>query len=510
MREFNTSEPNDPKYHYTIFRKNLVETGKQLVYRKKYFTVWAPRQTGKSTWFRQLKEELEKEEYLVAHINFESYRNAPLSSFLDRFLGALNDFWRINPTKKDIAGIFYTIENITQKKLVLIVDEVEGINKTYFGDFLHAIRNAYHTRSNHGLCSVILVGVSNITGIVQDNASPFNVTDNLAIPYFTHSEVLELIGQHEEETGQWFASQIKQKISEITANQPGLVNGFANQLVARHPNKKMLDYQDYLEVEQWYLTRVIDKNVSNIIKYAKQERPFVEQLLFVDKKIPFSIDRPAIEKLHTNGLITWDEDNNVKFWVPLYKKRLYHAFYPYTNGESKYIMRSMPVYDILDEEGNFNIPFLIEAYKTYIKRRGFRAFREKDEEGHYKSIPEAVMVYSFETYLQAFLTMVDGKSYREAQASLGDTDLVINIAKREYLFETKVYRYPKQFHDGKGQVAYYAKSLSLEEAVYLVFVPNNIYYPERVKEADEVINEVRVRTFLVMYDEEKDFGEEDA
>lgn len=59
MCEFNTSGPNDPQYHYTIFRKDLVEAGKKLVYRKKYFTVWAPRQTGKSTWFRQLKDELE-------------------------------------------------------------------------------------------------------------------------------------------------------------------------------------------------------------------------------------------------------------------------------------------------------------------------------------------------------------------------------------------------------------------------------------------------------------------
>lgn len=506
MREFNTSGPNNPKYHYTIFRKNLVEAGKRLVYRKKYFTVWAPRQTGKSTWFRQLKGELEKEGYLVAHINFESYKNASLTSFLERLLGELERFWGFKSEKKDIAGIFYQIERITGKKLVLIIDEVEGINFDYFGDFLHAIRNAYHSRDYHSLHSVILVGVSNITGIVQDNASPFNIADNLDIPFFNNKEVLGLLRQHEEETGQLFSPRVAQKICEITANQPGLVNGFANQLVSRYPDKKVLDYNDYLEVEQFYLTRVIDKNISNVIKYAKQHREFVEKLLFVDKRVPFKIDRLEIEKLHTNGLIIWDDDNNIKFWVPLYKKRLFDAFYPYTNGENKFIMRSLPVYEIFDGQGNFRIKKLISAYKTYVKRRGFRAFREKDDEDNYKSIPEAVMAYSFETYIQAFLTMVDGKSYREAQASLGDTDLVVNISNKEYLFETKVYRYPKQFEDGKGQLAYYAKSLSLDEAVYLVFIPNNIQYPGRVQEADEIINGVRVQTFLVKYDEEKDFG----
>ena len=471
MREFNTSGPNYPEYHYTIFRKDLVEAGKQLVYRKKYFTVWAPRQTGKSTWFRQLRTVLEKEDYQVAHINFENYKNAPLWSFLNRLVYYLNDFWGINFEKNTIDDIFFLIEKISDKKLVLIIDEVEGINKEYFGDFLHAIRNAYHSRDKHSLHSVILVGVSNITGIVQDNASPFNIADNLAIPYFTNEETLSLLKQHEEETGQVFSPRVIQKISEITANQPGLVNGFANQLVTRHPNKKVIEYKDYLKVEQWYLTRVIDKNVANVVKYAKQYRTFVEQLLFVDKKIPFKIDRPAIETLHINGLINWDEDNNIKFWVPLYRKKLFDAFYPYSNGENTYIMRNLPVYDILDERGNFHIPRLIDAYKAYVKRRGFRAFREKDEEGNYKSIPEAVMAYSFETYIQAFLTMVEGKSYREAQASLGDTDLIINIDNKEYLFETKVYRYPKQFKDGKRTIGLLRQIFEFKSSCLSRFYP---------------------------------------
>lgn len=61
MRRFNTSGPNYPEEHYTIFRKDAIEQGRTLVYRKSYFTVWAPRQTGKSTWLRQLAVELEKE-----------------------------------------------------------------------------------------------------------------------------------------------------------------------------------------------------------------------------------------------------------------------------------------------------------------------------------------------------------------------------------------------------------------------------------------------------------------
>ena len=160
---------------------------------------------------------------------------------------------------------------------------MEGINPEYFGDFLYAIRKAYHNRDNHCLKSVILVGVSNITGIVRDNASPFNIADNLAVPYFTNEESLELLEQLETETSQLFDPKVKAKISEITANQPGLVNGFANRLVTTNPDKKLLTYKDYLKVENWYLTKVIDKNVANVVKVAEQHRPFVERLLFIEK-----------------------------------------------------------------------------------------------------------------------------------------------------------------------------------------------------------------------------------
>ena len=96
---------------------------------------------------------------------------------------------------------------------------------------MHSIRNAYHSRENHCLKSVILVGVSNFVGVLSDNASPFNIADNLNVPYFTNQETFELLAQHEAETGQLFEKKVKQKISEITANQPGLVNVFAKKIV---------------------------------------------------------------------------------------------------------------------------------------------------------------------------------------------------------------------------------------------------------------------------------------
>ncbi len=503
MRYFNTSGPNIPEEHYTIQRTDLIKTGIDLVEKSRYFTIWAPRQTGKSTYFRQLAEKLNEQDYAPVYFSVEGFNDFSAADTFDTFCRDLKRQQGVEWDIQSFKDFERQINDCDDKKMVIIIDEIESLNPNIFGQFLHTIRNLYHTRNNHCLKSVILVGVSNIVGVVSDNASPFNIADNLNVPYFTDKEVWELLGQHETETGQLFEDKVKQKISEITANQPGLVNGFAKKLVDNYPDKKIIDYDDYLKVETWYLNEAIDKNFENIHNKAREERHFVERLLFTEQKIPFKIDRPSIKLLHTNGLIKKGKDGFVTFWVPFYKKRLYDAFYPYTNGEKTTILRSIAIRELFDEKDKLRIDNLIDGYKAYVKRRGFKPFMEKDENGNYKSIKEAALIYSFETYIQAFLQVADGKSYREADTGLGKSDLIINVRAQEYLIETKIYYYETQFLRGKEQLAYYCKSIGQKTGIYLVYCPNDIKYPETVKEQTETINDVEISTFLVEYDEEK-------
>ena len=270
-----------------------------------------------------------------------------------------------------------------------------------------------------------------------------------------------------------------------------------------YPDEKVLTYNHYLKVEDWYLRIAIDKNFANILNRAKEERAFVERLLFTEDEIPFKIDRESIKILHTNGLIKDDGRGFVTFWVPFYKKRLYDAFYPYTNGEKANILRSFVENRLLDAEGNIRFDEVIAGYKAFVKRRGFKPFMEKDENGRYINIKESALVYSFETYIQAFLQVVNGKSYREADTGLGKSDLIINVKGKEYLIETKIYYYESRFSEGKRQLAYYCKSLGLTKGVYLVFCPTGINYPATVKEGKELINEVEILTYLVEYDDDK-------
>ncbi|HLP48690.1 MAG TPA: hypothetical protein VK469_22300, partial [Candidatus Kapabacteria bacterium] len=328
---------------------------------------------------------------------------------------------------------------------------------------------------------------------------------NLEVPYFTDEETFELLHMHEVETGQLFQPEVKKKICDITANQPGLVNGFAYKLVERNPNKELIDYNDYLAVEDWYLTEAIDKNIANIINKAKQYRAFVEKLLFTGEKEKYQVNDEKIKFLHAHGLIKKDKEGYVEFWVPMYRKAVYAAFYPYANGESRLFFRHVDTHSFLNEEGRVIFNKLIDNYKDYVKRRSFKYFREKDPvTGKYMSLKEAALAYSFEIYIQSFLQEVKGNSYLEPHLGLGKCDLLLNIGGKEYVIEFKVYQSPSKFENGKEQLAYYAGTLGLKEAVYLVFVPNTVKLAG-IREQKETIKGIVIDTFIVLYDEKKDF-----
>ncbi|MBI4646245.1 MAG: hypothetical protein HY738_06520, partial [Bacteroidia bacterium] len=127
-RYFNTSGPNIPEEHYTLMRENLIAKGIDLVDRKRYFTIWAPRQTGKSTFFRLLADELTRNNYHVAHINVENFQSATESGLIEHITREIKEQTRLGIKATDFLSFFDKLKVINNLKFVFIIDEIEGIN----------------------------------------------------------------------------------------------------------------------------------------------------------------------------------------------------------------------------------------------------------------------------------------------------------------------------------------------------------------------------------------------
>jgi predicted AAA+ superfamily ATPase len=83
MREFNTFGPCDPAHNYIVPRTTDIADFVQRLKKGRYIVIFAPRQTGKTTFFRWALEALTNEDdtYLPIQLNFEDYNDLSSEEF---------------------------------------------------------------------------------------------------------------------------------------------------------------------------------------------------------------------------------------------------------------------------------------------------------------------------------------------------------------------------------------------------------------------------------------------
>jgi len=495
MREFNTSGPCHPALHYTVMREALIAEAQEKIKKGRYFTLFAPRQAGKTTFFQLMIESL-KASYTAIWISFENLSTVNKEAFYQDFDEQLKEELlqygiQTNETITDprsLAHFFKTLDQI--KPIVLVIDEFEGIPDCVLSEVMHTFRKIYHKREYYCLHSLLLVGVSTIAELVISSASPFNITEELQIPYFTEEEVTALIGQYVSESGQTFEKNVIKAIYENSTGQPGLVCALCSHLITKVASNQSVLMADFYTTLGFFLTKKFDKNILNIVQKAKEKQEFMIKLLFKDEPVAFTIDDPNIAWLYANGVVD-ETDGYVDMPVPLYAKRLINAFRPSINGETQHYIHSAneTINQYLTPDGYLNINELLKAYRAYVRRRGFRAF---DTE-HLK---EAAWHYSLDGFINFFIQRLGGQTYVEVPSGRGRTDILIRHQCRTDIIETKVYSDNSYFKRGKGQLADYLKSESLSQGYYVVF--SNIHTEKDKLYSEEVIQEKRIYTHIIL------------
>ena len=299
MREFNTSATCFPEIHYTVLRKELIKVGKKQVEKGRYFTIFAPRQAGKTTYFELLFKEFTNTNIKPVHLRFGNMSKMNTEGFyraLDYKLHReIADYEvKINLTIKDPLDIERVFDEIKKLSIsiLLVIDEFEGIPECVQNEFMHTLRDMYHQKKRHALHSLILVGVSTVVELSTSSASPFNVTDEIQVPYFTREEVDDLIGQYTSETGHEFDEDVIRTIYQNTNGQPGLVCALCKHLVEKvaTDKNKPVSMKNFYKTQDYFLTEKFDKNILNIVSKAKNKKDFMLKLLFSDKPVTFTVD----------------------------------------------------------------------------------------------------------------------------------------------------------------------------------------------------------------------------
>jgi hypothetical protein len=480
-------------------RDALIAQGETLVDQGRFFTIFAPRQTGKTTYFQLLFRRIRQSGYLPIRVSCESLRTIPKTKFYRTFgrrlsHGLAENRLDIHFTLDDQVDLQYNLEKThwPEQKLVLVIDEFEETPKQVVSELLHAFRHIYQYKQHYALHSLILVGVSTLAELVVSSASPFNVVDQLQIPYFNYAEVQELVQQYMDESGQHFDTQVIKAIYDNTYGQPGLTNALCQYLVeVVVPDRgKPVTMEALYPTLKHFLTERFDKNILNVVQKAKRKAAYMLRILFDETPIPFTVDDPHIAYLYANGVID-PVDGIVQITVPLYSKRLITAFRPLLNGESReYVSTHDTFSEYVTPEG-LNLHALLTRYRDYVQRRGYRAF----DTAHLR---EGAWHYSLDGFINFFVQQLGGDTLVEVPSGRGRTDILILYKEHKYIIETKIFLSQNQFQHGKQQLADYLTSEGLSEGFYVVFTQKHT--PNDTLFLDEHIAGKRIRTYLIRTD----------
>ena len=518
MRRFGTQGRVYPEDNYVVPRTAEVADFINRVKEGRYIVLFAPRQTGKTTFFQLALEVLTAKNtaYFPIQLNFEVYEDCTLSEFYGGLTGdirekitdvfqergealpeALTDLLKTTHLTNQLSlrQFLKALGKVLEdQRVVLIIDEFDAIPRDAVKGFLRVLREIYlsgRTRCPH---SVGIIGVKDITQLDYDRSiSPFNIQDEFRLPPFTREQVRELLAQYTDEVGQAFAAEVIENIHRQTAGQPFLVNRFAQILteemdIPKNETITMTHFSEaYAEVigeDNTNLTHLI----TNIYRNPGFKNILME-IVSYERGVRFNLRRELISQLATYGVIGKGADGMCQIINPIYQHCILQAFKPEVNGlEEDYFGEDTDFLEYLTPTGQINMELLLDNFRAFIARAGFRILQVPETPKEYVGQD---LLYA---YLEQFVGLIRGAMYLEVQTGRGRMDLVIFHNAQKYIVETKIWEGPRSYQAGKRQLAAYLQLEGAVEGYYVVF--DHRQQPEAQTET-ETIEGVKIRSYVI-------------
>ena len=258
MRRFNTEGPTRAEDHYQIGPLTRVDLDDlhTLVADKRYFTLHAPRQSGKTTVLLAFQNLLNSRgDYFCLYANVEVGQAAreDTGRAMQAILGTIAS--RASRLGEEYPGTIWrqTLEGFgpdgalremltlwsleSGKPLVLLLDEIDALVGDTLLSVLRQLRAGYDERPSGFPQSIVLCGVRDLrdyrihAGSAPEpvaGGSAFNISaKSLRLGDFSEAETRALLAQHTAETGQRFTSAALDDVWRETQGQPWLVNAIA-------------------------------------------------------------------------------------------------------------------------------------------------------------------------------------------------------------------------------------------------------------------------------------------
>ncbi len=499
MRRFHSYGPVNSKLHFAVSRKQLVSSCLENLIGDPdegghYFTIWAPRQAGKTWLMQQVKQGIEKlysDKYVIGCMSVQGVimkDKDPEEVFFRQIPRLFRESFGIEPEQPENwdtwINYFSADKGLFEKPLILFIDEFDSLPSEIIDHLVTLFRDMYLKRDTYRVHGLALIGVRAVLGVESDRGSPFNIQRSLQVSNFTGEEVEDLYQQYQEESGQSVEPEVVRSVFEATRGQPGLVCWFGELLTEKYnpgPGKviDMLAWQDVFEAA---LHKEWNNTVLNLIKKAQGAYISYVLELFTRPDMLFSIRTEWCSYLYLNGII--DESPNFsaggkrsyacRFSSPFVQICLFNALTFELIGDRMPILALDPLDDLADvfEKPELNLPALLERYKNYLKRlkaRGINPWKDQPRRAD-MHLTEAVGHFN----LHAWLLSAVGRRCTvspEFPTGNGRVDLHLRCREKRGIIEVKSFTNLSEAKEAKGQAAKYAKQTGLNTVTIALFVP---------------------------------------
>jgi len=499
MRRFHSYGPVDEDIHFSVPRTDFVQQYlDQFIGNLKkgghYFTVWAPRQSGKTWLTQQVRKRIEAEypdQFTVGMMSMQGtilLPDDPPEAFLNQVDYLMEEAFDIHSTSAPNSWnafkyLFHKDNTCFKRPVILFIDEFDSLPPAVIDRLVTLFRDIYLKRDRYLLHGLSLIGVRAVLGVDSQRGSPFNVQRSLHVPNFTLDEVTDLFDQYQQESGQVVEPEVSQSVYESTNGQPGLVGWFGELLTEKYnPGQNApIDASIWNTVLRKALFVEWNNTVLNLVKKVRSGYVPDVLKLFSSSDVPFSLDADWCGYLYLNGVImpetSVDKHSNLvevcRFSCPFIQKRLYNALTDDLIGDLP-MLAVEPLDDLEDVfEGKIlNLPSLLDRYKAYLARmkaKGLNPFKDQPRRTdlHYT---EAVGHFHLYAWLQAAIGRRCVTS-PEFPTGNGKVDIHIRCNGKKGIIEVKSFVDMSETRKGTEQAAAYARSLNLNSVTLALFVP---------------------------------------
>ena len=486
---FNTSGPCIPGEHYMLPPERRLDRVRKLIEGRKYFTLHAGRQTGKTTSLMWLERHLNASgRWRALWVDLETARDQPdpaaaLTTVLENIDGALC-LEHAELDRPDAKAIEAALGNpatalldyvrrlsaLDERPLVLLLDETDGLVGPAMVSFLTQLRQGYIARSRAPFpSSVVLVGQRQVRdyGLATEDrralswlgtTSPFNITaEATTLGPFTQTDVEELLGQHTAATGQRFEPEATLRIWKLGQGHPWLTSALADQIVGHDVEDRSTPITAR-HVESAKETIILERRSHVDSLVARLREPRVRRILepmLAGTGLPADLLDDDVSYLLGLGLVRM-ERGELQIANPIYREVIPRAL-----AWTQQISMHQPTEWYVRSDGALDLPKLMAAWQAFWRKDGYLA-----AEGFgYREAGPHLMVMAF---LQRIVNG-GGRVEREYGLGRGALDLMIFWQGERHAIELKIRRDSDTEAEALDQVARYVDHSGLGEGWLLLF-----------------------------------------